>query len=316
MTSRLGRLMLGASLALLAAPASASSLHFTESRPTHYEFGDLPRIPDGFGHGEFALELWIKPDSSFPVGPVFPPTFDQLRNWSDRDPEPYSGPMWWVAGNWLLDGFSRPGGYGPGNPREGSIGIQLYGGGRIRFTFADKSEGMPKGGVYAVQAWPASGAPSMLDGKWHHIVAQRRWRDAGGATLELWVDGKRIGATDIPDRTDMRRYWDAPAHPGDPRELGGWALGSEVMTAWQYAVTQFEDYKGGLDNLRFWNEALSEERIALLATGVSATDRPAAWFAFDEGRGKSTASSVDPKLRIELHRFEKGNWSAEDGPRR
>jgi len=222
--------------------------------------------------------------------------------------------MWWVAGNWLLDGYSRPGGFGPGDPRDGSIGLQLYGGGRVRFTFADKVEGMPRGGVYAVQAAETKDAPSLLDGNWHHIVAQRRWREPSGATLELWVDGKLMGSTDIPDRTDMRRFWDTPNHPNDPKELGGWALGAEVMTAWKYAVTQFEDYKGLLDNLRFWNEALPGDRIAELAAGVSASDRPSAWFRFDEGGGSAARDSSDPSLVMTLHRWEPRNWSREQGP--
>lgn len=296
--------------------AGAGSLRFTESRPTHYEFGDIARIPAGFGRAEFALELWVKPDNSFPIGEVWPPSYGQLRNWSDEDPKPYSSSMWWVAGNWLLDGYSRPRGFGPGDPREGSIALQLYGGGRVRFTFADKSEGMPRGGVYAVQAWPASEAPSLLDGEWHHIVAQRRWREPAGATLELWIDGRLIASTDIPDRTDMRRFWDTPAHPHDPTELGGWALGAEVMTAWKYAVTQFEDYKGLVDDMRFWNEALAPQKIAELAEGTSPRDRPAAWFRFEEGRGSVTRDSFDRGLAIDLHRFEARNWSPEQAPTR
>lgn len=312
-------LLLGASaLVLLSVPAAghAGSLNFTESRPTHYEFGDLPQIPAGFGSGEFALELWIKPDASFPVGPVWPPSYAQLRNWSERDPEPYSSPMWWVSGNWLLDGYSRPEGYFPGNPRDGSIGLQIYGAGRVRFTFADKAEGMPVGGVYAVQAYPATSAPSVLDGKWHHIIAQRRWREPEGATLELWVDGKLIATTDIPDRTDMRKWWDSPAHPDDPKELGGWSIGTEVMTGWNYGVTQFEDYKGLVDNLRFWNRALPAAEIGRLATGVSRQDRPAAWYAFDENAGDTTRDSAGKNAPISLHRFEPANWSSEEAPRR
>lgn len=309
-------LLLFAGVFWAATPAAAQSLRFTESRPTHYEFADLGRIPAGFGSGEFALELWIKPDNGYPVGEVWPPSYGQLRNWSDEDPRPYSSAMWWVAGNWLLDGYSRPRGYGPGDPRDGSIGLQLYGGGRVRFTFADKAEGMPRGGVYAVQAAKTSDAPSLLDGKWHHIVAQRRWREGGGAVLELWVDGKLTGSTDIPDRTDMRRFWDTPNHPKDPKELGGWALGAEVMTAWKYAVTQFEDYKGHLDNLRFWNQALPAARIAEMARGVSPRDRPASWFGFGEGKGAIVRDRFDRALTMTLHRFERQNWSSLEAPRR
>jgi hypothetical protein len=114
----------------------------------------------------------------------------------------------------------------------------------------------------------------------------------------------------------MRRFWDTPAHPDDPAVLGGWALGAEVMTASNYAVTQFEDYKGLLDNLRFWNAALSPGLIAELSKGVAPRDRPAAWFRFDEGRGVRTRDRFDGSLAMRLHRFERRNWSSEEGPTR
>lgn len=296
-------------------PASGS-LRFVESRPTAYDFADLPRLPPEFGRGEFALELWIKPDASFPVGEVWPPSYGQLTNWASEDVKPYSSSMWWVSGNWLLDGHTRPRGYGPGDPREGTLSLQFYGAGRLRFMFADKSEGMPKGGVYAVQAPVTAQTPSLLDNRWHHVVALRRWREPSGATLELWVDGARVGATDIPDRTDMRKFWDKLAHPDDPKQLGGWALGSEVMAAWNYAVTQFEDYKGLVDDLRLWGRALAPAEIAALARGRSTSRPPGllAHFAFDEGRGAETRDRLNPGLRMVLHRTDPRAWSGENAP--
>jgi hypothetical protein len=192
----------------------------------------------------------------------------------------------------------------------------MYGGGRLRFMFADKTEGMPRGGVYAVQAPVTEEAKSLLDGRWHHVVALRRWREPAGATLELWIDGERIGATDIPDRTDMRRFWDHLAHPEDPKELGGWALGAEVMTAWNYAVTQFEDYKGLVDDLRLWNAALSPEQISHLATGARPrpSERPLAWFSFDEGRGRTSRDRYDRAYSLTLHRATARTWSRENAP--
>jgi len=281
-----------------------------------YEFVDIPSLPAEFGRGEFALEMWIKPDASFPVGEVWPPSYGQLKNWSSEDNKPYSHPMWWVSGNWLLDGHTRPRGYGPGDTREGTLSLQFYGGGRLRFMFADKTENMPKGGVYTVQAPVTSEAPSLLDGKWHHIIALRRWREPAGATLELWIDGRRTGTTDIPDRIDMRRFWDTLAHPQDPKELGGWAMGSEVMTAWNYAVTQFEDYKGLVDDLQLWGRALDPAEIASRARG-EATGSPQgrlAHFAFDEGKGDAAADRVNPSLKLRLYRMSRANWSAENAP--
>jgi hypothetical protein len=162
---------------------------------------------------------------------------------------------------------------------------------------------------------PAS-TPSLLDGKWHHVVAVRRWREPAGATLELWIDGRRVAATEIATRTDMRRFWDKLAHPGDPAELGGWSFGAEVMTAWNYAFTQYEDYKGLIDRLRLWGRAPTPGEIAGWAAGAPPAKRDAllASFAFDERRGDAAHDTVDPAYRIELHRMGPDAWSAEEAP--
>lgn len=301
-----------------AGPAAAGALRFVENRPLEYDFVDIPRLPPEFGRGEFALELWIKPDESFPVARTYPAALDQLTAWSSYDPAPYSSDGWWIRGNFLLDGHTRPRGFNAGDTREGTFSLQFYGGGRLRMMFADKTEGMPRGMVYAVQAAPAAEAPSLLDGRWHHVVAQRRWRDPSGATLELWVDGVRIGATDIPDRTDMRKFWDRLAHPDDPKELGGWALGAEVMTAWNYAFTQFEDYKGLLDDLRMWDRALSPTEVGALAAGrTPAPGEPGllAHFAFEEGGGTAAREALDPAYQLVLKRPTPRTWSDEDAPK-
>jgi len=214
-----------ATAAGLGTPASSASLRLLENKPAEYDFVDIAALPSEFGRGEFAFELWLKPDAGYPTGPVWRASYNQLRNWSDADPEPYSSDGWRLAGNWLIDGHTRPEGFHPGDTREGTFSLQFYGGGRLRFMFADAKEGMPKGMVHAVQAWPASSTPSLLDGKWHHVLAVRRWREPAGATLELWVDGQQIAATNIPHRADMRGFWNRLAHPVDPKEwvAGAWA---------------------------------------------------------------------------------------------
>lgn len=302
----------------LGSSAEAGAVRFVENRPMEYDFVDIPRLPPSFGRAEFALEMWIKPDPTKPVAETYPASRAQLTAWSSYDPAPYSSDGWWIRGNFLLDGHSRPEGFMAGNSREGTLSLQFYGGGRLRFMFADKKEGMPRGMVYAVQATPAASAPSLLDGRWHHVVALRRWREPAGATLELWIDGERIGATDIPDRTDMRRFWDQPAHPGDPKELGGWSLGAEVMTAWNYAFTQFEDYKGLLDDLRMWDRALAPDEIRRLAGGWTPERRTrglVAHFAFEEGGGSLARDAVDPSYQLILQRPTPLSWSEENAPR-
>lgn len=305
-----------AGLALLCTSANAGSLRLTANTPTHYDFVDIAQLPASFGRGEFAFELWIKPDDSFPVGPVWRSGYNQLSNWSEADPEPYSTEGWWLSGNWLLDGHTRPEGFAPGNNREGTFSLQFYGGGRLRFMFADSGENMPKGMIYAVQAWPASTTPTLLDGKWHHVVALRRWREPAGATLELWVDGRRIAATDIPLRTDMRQFWDKLAHPADPQELGGWSLGAEVMTAWNYAFTQYEDYKGLVDEIRLWGHAPSPEEIAEWATTGSVRNglQLLAHFPFDEQSGEIVRDRGHARIVWRLHRGNPLSWSAENAP--
>jgi hypothetical protein len=313
---RVVALGLALSLALMPAAAEAGSLYFGANRPEQYDFADLAKLPPDFGKGEFTFELWIKPDNRFPVGDLDRGTKDQLTHWSIADPRPYGDHGWWYAGNWLLDGHSRPAGFGPGDSRAGTFSLQFYGGGRLRWMFADSAENMPKGMVHAVQAGPARTVPSLLDGKWHHVAAVRRWRQPSGATLELWIDGVQIAKTEIPLRVNMRQFWDKVPHPNDPPEMGGWAFGAEVMTAWDYYFTQYEDYKGWMDEMRLWSRALSPAEIAAGAKGASAAKAKGllSRFTFEEGRGGATCDSIDPSLCMTLHKTGKDSWSSENAP--
>jgi hypothetical protein len=301
--------------ALIAATeARSASLRFVANRPENYDFVDIRRLPAAFGSGEFTFEISVKPDNTFGVGPVRRATIDQLDNWAADDPQPYSDGGWWWAGNWLLDGFTRPHGISMRDTREGSFGLQLYGGGRVRWTFADGDEASPVGKVWAVQAWPATQAPSLLDGKWHHIVCVRRWRAPAGARLELWIDGTQVATTDIPERVDMRRYWDKLPHPQNPRAVGGWSIGSEVMTAWNYFFTQYEDYKGLVDDMKFWSRALDAKELAANAHAVEGGNARGllAHFDFEEGHGDVTRDRIHPAYELLLHRMTPDSWSSDD----
>jgi hypothetical protein len=303
-------------LALGAAPATAGSLYLGANKPEQYDFADLAVLPPEFGAAEFTFEIWVKPDNSFPIGITERGTKDQLTHWSVRDPAPYSSPGWWYAGNWLVDGHTRPAGFSPGDSRAGTFSLQFYGGGRLRWMFADSAENMPQGMVYAVQAHPASTAPSLLDGKWHHVAAVRRWRQPSGATLELWIDGVRTAATDIPLRVNMRRFWAKLPHPANPPEVGGWSFGSEVMVAWDFFFTQYEDYKGWIDELGLWGRALTPGEIAERSRGVTDVQPKGllARFRFEEGRGGATCDSIDARLCMTLHRTRADTWSSENAP--
>lgn len=278
--------------------SDAQSFRFLESQPGHYDFLDIPVIPEGFGDGEFTFEIWIKPDAQFPVGPIWRAAQNQLVNWSELDPSPYSSETWWLTGNWLLDGHTRPAGFSPGDNREGTFSLQFYGGGRVRWMFADgDAKQMPKGGVRAIQAYPAATSPSLLDGKWHKIVCVRRWTNEG-AQLELWIDGVLIDSASTPLRTNMRQYWDHPSHPDDPKELGGWALGAEVMTAWNFAFTQYEDYKGWIDDIKFWGRAKSHAELSAYQQ-PDQTKRLLAHFDFSPQRHRNIF--YDTQNRYFLH---------------
>jgi hypothetical protein len=109
----------------------------------------------------------------------------------------------------------------PNDSPDRTFSLQFYGGGRLRWTFSDAGENRPHGSVYAVQAENAAATSSLLDGKWHHAVAVRRWRKPSGATLELWIDGKQIARTDIPLCVSMRKFWDKLPHPDNPTWVGG-----------------------------------------------------------------------------------------------
>ncbi|PZU44642.1 MAG: hypothetical protein DI568_15255 [Sphingomonas sp.] len=307
-----GKAVLAAVL-VLTQSVQAQSIRFSEKRPMDYTFLDLAFVPAEFGTGEFSLELWIRPDAQFPTGPTLRGTYGQLRNWSDADPAPYSSPGWWHAGNWLLDGHTRPRGFNAGDSREGTFSLQFYGGGRLRWMFADSGVDVPQGMVYAVQAWPAETTPSLLDGRWHHVVAIRRWREPAGATLELWIDGRMVAHTDIPLRIDMQRFWHSLPHPDDPPELGGWSFGAEVMTAWGMFFTQYENYKGLFDDLRFWGRALDAAEIGRLASGQ--TTKPPegalAYFTFDEGQGNQSIDVLGSGLSIRIRNGRPDSWSGE-----
>jgi hypothetical protein len=308
-------------LLLLSMNLTAGSFYLGLSEPKHFDFIDQTALPADFGKGEFTFEVWVKPDAGFKVGTTSRGSFDQLTHWSDADPEPYSSPGWWLPGNWLLDGHTRPDGFFPDNTREGTFSLQFYGGGRVRWMFSDGSVDTPKNGqVWAVQAYPATTVPSLLDGKWHHILATRRWVGTDKAQLELWVDGQKIAQQLLNQRVNMRQFWDKLAHPDDPAALGGWAWGSEVMTAWGMFFTQYEDYKGQIDEIRFWSIARTEQDIKQNWDRAVPADSKGlvGLYPFNEGKGSVSLDPLDKnKSRpLIIHKAESNQWRSESAPSR
>ena len=293
---------------------SFAALRFLKSQPRHFDFADQPILPPTFGTGEFSFEIWIRPDASFPVGRTNRATINQLEAWTDVDRRPYSDPDWWTAGNFLLDGHSRPDGWDSDKTREGTFSLQFYGGGRLRWMFADDGDVVPLGKVWTVEAFPASGSPSLLDGKWHHVTCIRRWVKETKAQLELWIDGKLIGSQLIPMRVNMRPFWDSLPHPRNPKAVGGWCWGSEVMAAWDYYFTQYEDYKGLLAEIRFWDRAKSPEEIhATWMKPVTGKESGlVGYFPLSENHGGVVRDRLDPQRTIILHNAQPESWVTDD----
>ncbi len=294
---------------------ASSALRFLKSEPNHFDFADQRALPPSFGVGEFTFELWIKPDASFPVGFTDRGTLNQLSAWSNADIAPYSAGPWWFPGNFLLDGHTRPDGFTPDKTREGTFSLQFYGGGRLRWMFADDGDVAPVGKVWAVEAYPASSTASLLDGKWHNVNCVRRWNGTTKSQLELWIDGKLIATQVIPMRVNMRQFWDSLPHPRNPKTVGGWCWGSEVMTAWNYYFTQYEDYKGLVAEIRFWDRAKSSDEIKTNWMKPVTGNEPGlvGYFPLDENSNKVARDRLDNSRIITLHNSTKESWS-NDGP--
>ena len=294
-------------IALGTSSARAQSLDFILNAQSDHEYAHHLGIPSGFGEGEFTLELWILPDDSFPVGSTAGGT-EQLTNWSDADNVPYSATSWWYAGNFLLDGHNNNACCGF---EYGTFSLQFYGGGRVRWLFGDGiSAGF--GGVWSIGAFPATNTPSLLDGAWHQLTLVRRWSGTSDADLELWIDGGLVDSETSSVRTDMRFWWDT--WPGFGAQAG-WFWGTEKQAAIGL-ISQYEDYKGLVDEVRFWSRAKSPVEIAQEHGAAVSGNEPGlvGRFPFDEGTGVSTCDALEPSLCMSIINAEPSIWSSENAP--
>ena len=288
--------------------ATGQSLLFDDNAASQHEYGQQLTIPSGFGEAEFTLELWIRLDDSFPVGRTGC-CAQQLVNWSDADNAPYSGCCWWYEGNFLLDGHNNS------SFDQGTFSLQFYGGGRLRWLFGDGVFAGP-GGHWSVGAFPATSTPSLLDGAWHQVTCVRRFVGTSSADLELWIDGVLIDTETTPVRANMRTWWDSWGGPVPfPAGQEGWFWGAEKQAAIG-VLSQYEDYKGLVDEVRFWSRAKSAGEIGSdWALPVEGTEPGlVGWLRFDEGLGSSTCDTLVPARCIDLFLFDAGNWSASDAP--
>ncbi len=304
--------MTGLVCAFAAAPAvHAQSVEFfvNDASPANQDHAVQTDLPPGFGNGEFTFELWIRPNNSFPIGPTDGGQ-DQLRNWTEDDNAPYSSGNWWFNGNFLLDGHNNN--TSTGFP-FGTFTLQFYGGGRVRWLFGDRGS-MPTGDLWSVGAFPANGTPSLLDGEWHQITLVRRCPGSGGsgADLELWIDGSLIDTETSNVCPDMRQWWDDwGTFPSNQR---GWFWGAEKEAA--IGSQQYEDYKGLVDEVRFWTRAKSGAEIAASYDDPVSGTEPglAGVYRFDEGSGNSVCDALDAGRCMTLVNSPAGVWSSADAP--
>jgi hypothetical protein len=294
--------LLCASVAQVAAPARAASVAFHVNTSSQHDYGLLTDLPPTFGAGEFTVEVWIKPDASFPIGDCSGGSA-QLQNWCSRDNQPYSALDWWYEGNFLLDGHNNAS-FG-----AGTFSLQFYGGGRVRWLFGDGNSAGP-GDHWAIGAYPATSAPSLLDGGWHHLALVRRFVSTASSELELYVDGILRANQTSPVRTDMTMWWQGWS--GFPAGQAGWFLGAEKQAAIG-VLSQYEDYKGLVDELRLWTRAKSAAEIATTwhAPVLGNETGLAAWFGFEEGSGTRSCDRLTSTRCIDLFRMQPGSWSAQ-----
>ncbi len=265
-----------------------------------HEYALHTQIPGDFGKAEFTLEVWITLETK-PVGGCSGGQA-QLTNWCAADNAPYSSGSWWYRGNFLLDGHNNGSGF-----NLGTFSLQFYGGGRLRWLFGDGTFA-GSGGHFSVGAYPATQTPSLIDAKPHLVATVRRFKGSTQSDLELWIDGKLVDTETSTARTDMRSYWNT--WPGFPSGQAGWFWGAEKQAAIG-TLSQYEDFKGLLHEVRFWNVARSAADLAKSpTTPLSGTPSGLIGrFDFNEGSGTKACDSLTPTLCMNLNNAKSGIWA-------
>ncbi len=138
----------------------------------------------------------------------------------------------------------------------------------------------------------------------------RRFVGTSAAQLELYVDGVQRGVEISPVRTDMTSWWQGWS--GFPSGQAGWFFGAEKQAAIG-VLSQYEDFKGLLDEMRFWVRAKSAAEIAATWHASIAGNETGlvGWFRFEEGSGAMSCDSLAPARCLSLFRKQSGTWSAQ-----
>ncbi|MDB4738086.1 LamG domain-containing protein, partial [Verrucomicrobiales bacterium] len=127
--------------------------------------------------------------------------------------------------------------------------------------------GLGIGGKYVGLNTPLEPA-KLLDGKWHLVCATY-----DGKAIKLYADGQEIGSVQASGAIDTRG--EAPAYIGSYKGMNGF-------------------YKGGVDDVRLYNRALSSEEVKTMA---SANDKAivagiAGWWKLDGNLKNSAANTA------------------------
>ena len=284
----------------------SGTVRFIENATATHEYGQQLTLPDGFGSEEFTLEFFVRLDNTYPTGPTSTGT-NQLINWFSGDPTPYSSGDWWFDGNFLLDGHNN------NDFSAGTFSVQFYGEGRLRWLLGDGGS-VPTGGCWAVQAHPATNVPTLLDGAWHQVALVRRWTGLTDAQLEVWVDTTLIAQETSDARIDLyNTYWNN--WPGFPVNQEGWFWGSEKQAAFGL-LPQYEDFKGFLDEIRFWNRPLSTNELtqSRLIPLIGVENELLERISFSEQSGNSTVGNLTGDIAIVFSNHLATIWQHENTP--
>jgi len=272
-----------------------SSLNFVIDTTNQEDYAQQVDLPTGFGNGDFTLQLWVKPDNSYSIGPT---AVDPYQYWSDLDNTP-GGTGWWYEGNFLLDGHNNV-------SEVGTFSLQVFGSGRIRWLFHD-------GGSTFIAVQPDSSIAEayILDGNWHQITLVRRC-SGNSAVLEQWIDGVLVATNTSPRCTNMRNYWNTWSEFGNDQR--GWFWGGEKFSV--LSNSKWEDYKGLLDEIYFWSRALPNNEISSnYNQDVTGNETGlVGLYRINESSGASTCNELSATQCIQLYNGLSSQWDTENAP--
>lgn len=265
------------------------SLTFIENAVNSYEYGGMSSVPDGFGDGEFTLTIFFKclSNGTYALGDTSAGGLAQRQRWSSANPTIYSSADWWYYGNFLLDGHNNA------TFQNGTFSVQIAAG-RPRWTFGDGAAAAARSGsLHAVQS---TATETVLDNRWHQLDLVRRWTGGSSADLELWLDGTLQDTETSTSRTNMATtYWDSW---GSLTVNNGWMWGAEKQAGLN-TISQWEDFKGQLGEIRFWSAALSTATLGDPFKAVSGTEANlVGLYTFGEGSGTTIRNALTPNSTV------------------